>query len=162
MHTIFYISLTCFGGIWQSSGSWHQNIFRTYSNKMRHNKRALTLTVTILLTFIKLQNTTFDGVTWVFLFIIKHGINNVKPFDVCNLMCTRKTLGVITKINRKGATDGVCMGKIRIGNKISVRKRTERDNVCNWSVHNFRYSKTSMNVLTSRIYTWSSYRNLQL
>ena len=38
-HTIFYTAPVCFGiTISPSSGSWHQNFFKIYSNKIGHNK----------------------------------------------------------------------------------------------------------------------------
>jgi len=41
MRTIFYIAATCFGVIVSpSSGCWHQNYFKTYSNKVCYNKHA--------------------------------------------------------------------------------------------------------------------------
>ena len=40
MLTIFYIALTCFGAIISpSSESRHQNFFKTYNNKIGHNKQ---------------------------------------------------------------------------------------------------------------------------
>jgi hypothetical protein len=39
MDTTFYIAPTCFDIIVSlSSGSWHQNFFKTYSNKLAPNK----------------------------------------------------------------------------------------------------------------------------
>jgi len=38
MHTFIYIAPTCSSTlILPSSGSWHQNFFKTYSNKRGHN-----------------------------------------------------------------------------------------------------------------------------
>ena len=39
MRTVFYVTAACFGAIISpSSGSWHENLFKTYSNKVGHNK----------------------------------------------------------------------------------------------------------------------------
>jgi hypothetical protein len=41
MGTMFYIAPTCFGAIMSPSpGSWHQNFFKTHSNKIDHNTHA--------------------------------------------------------------------------------------------------------------------------
>ena len=38
MQSIFYIAPTCFSVISPSAGSWHQNFFKAYSNKIGYNK----------------------------------------------------------------------------------------------------------------------------
>jgi len=39
MRTVFDVAPICIGAIISpSSGSWHQNFFKTYSNRLRHNK----------------------------------------------------------------------------------------------------------------------------
>jgi hypothetical protein len=41
MRTVFYISTICLGAIISpSSGSWHQNFFKTHSDKIGYNEHA--------------------------------------------------------------------------------------------------------------------------
>jgi hypothetical protein len=105
MRTIFYIVPTCFGAIiLPSSGTWHQNFFKTYSNKIGHNKHIYVVVLwPILLLHVvkeilksrpwrwrdnsaetcrsyvkycrhKVWNSAFVGVTWV-ICITMHGID---------------------------------------------------------------------------------------